>query len=39
MWADVQASIPRNITDLLDFAKDVRILGIFPIKKNILFLV
>jgi hypothetical protein len=34
MWADVQASIPRNITDLHDFAKDVRILGNFFDKKN-----
>jgi len=37
MWADVQASIPRNVTDLHDFAKDVRILGILSINK-ILFL-
>jgi hypothetical protein len=29
MWADVKASIPRNVNDLLNFAKDVRILGIF----------
>jgi hypothetical protein len=33
MWADVKASIPRNVNDLLNFAKDVRILGIFSIKK------
>jgi hypothetical protein len=24
MWADVQASIPANVTNLLNFAKDVR---------------
>lgn len=24
MWADVQASISEHVTDLIDFAKDVR---------------
>ena len=26
MWADVQASIPSDVTHLLNFAKDVRVL-------------